>query len=71
MSCSRFPVSSILSPFLFLLYINYFLDDVISNINIYADDTTLYPFVARLLICAKVLRECCVRFNSDSPSELY
>ena len=27
---------------LFLLYINYLLDDVISDIAIYADDTTLY-----------------------------
>ena len=32
---------SILCPILFLLYINY-LPDVICNIAIYADDTTLY-----------------------------
>ena len=33
---------SILGPTFFLLYINDFLDDVICNIAIYADDTVLY-----------------------------
>ena len=33
---------SILDPTLFLLHINDLLDDVICNITIFADDTTLY-----------------------------
>ena len=47
-SSQRYPVNAgihqgfILGPTLFLLYINDLPDDVICNIAIYADDTTLY-----------------------------
>ena len=47
-SSQEYPVNagvrqgSILGPTIFLLYINNLSDDVICNIAIYADDTTLY-----------------------------
>ena len=36
------PLDFSLGPTLFLLYINYLPDDVIHNVAIYADDTTVY-----------------------------
>ena len=39
---ARFPEGSILGPTFFLLYINGLPDNVICDIAIYADDTTLF-----------------------------
>ena len=60
-SSQEYPVNaevvqgSILGPKLFLLYINDLSDDVICNIAIYTDDTTLYSSVIRHLICGNNL----------------
>ena len=57
MSSEEYPVHvgspqiSILGPTIFLLYINNPPDDVIWDIAIYADDTTLYSNCDRHLIC--------------------
>ena len=57
MSSQEYPVHvgsaqvSILGPTIFLLYINNPSDDVICDIAIYADDTTLYSNCDRHLIC--------------------
>ena len=46
---------SIHGPTFFLLYINDLPDDVICDIAIYADDTTLYSSVVRHVICGNNL----------------
>ena len=58
-SSQEYPVNagvlqgSILVPALFLLYINDLTDDVICNIAIFADDTTLYSKCDKHQICGK------------------
>ncbi|XP_061185471.1 uncharacterized protein LOC133193522 [Saccostrea echinata] len=39
------PQGSVLGPFLFLLYINDICDDLVNNIRLFADDTSLYAIV--------------------------
>ena len=50
------PQGFILGPTLFQLYINYLPDDVICDIAIYADDTTLYSKCDQDLICGENLK---------------
>ena len=57
MSSQEYPVNdgvpqgSFLGPTPFLLYINNLPDDVICDIVIYADDTTLYSVIKHLICC--------------------
>ena len=39
------PQGSVLGPFLFLWYINDICDDLVNNIRLFADDTSLYAIV--------------------------
>ena len=45
---SGIPQSSVLSPLLFLLYINDLLDNIQSQVGLFADDTTVYLTVSNM-----------------------
>ena len=59
------PQGSILGHTLFLLYINYLPDDIICDITICADDSTLYSKVIRHLICGMQQLELTFELESD------
>ena len=50
------PQGSILGPVLFLVFINDIVDDIQSNINLFADDTSLYLIVENPQIAATILQ---------------